>query len=257
MSNRNYWLDLFSGTTWEEFNKAGGNISGFRESRWKTVQQMRPGDYLLCYLTGVSRFIGALEVISEPFQDNSTIWEGEDFPSRLKVKPVVALTPETAIPVHDLKDKLSFFQNLVSPHAWTGKFRGSPAKWKVSDGEAVTEALFEAKANPIVRPVDIRKLKYRPKPIKAKMGSVTIPDPINEDQVSAQVSQKEPSDHLEVQFLLLKLGSDMGFSVWVARNDKGKEFEGKKFSNFKGLKQELPLQFDEATNKTIELYIAT
>ncbi len=24
MSNRNYWLDLFTGVTWEEFKKAGG-----------------------------------------------------------------------------------------------------------------------------------------------------------------------------------------------------------------------------------------
>ncbi len=27
----NYWLDLFTGTTWQEFRKAGANISGFRE----------------------------------------------------------------------------------------------------------------------------------------------------------------------------------------------------------------------------------
>jgi hypothetical protein len=54
-------LDLFTGTTWEEFLAAGGEVSGFRERRWKTVQQMKPGDYLLCYLTGISRWIGVLE----------------------------------------------------------------------------------------------------------------------------------------------------------------------------------------------------
>jgi hypothetical protein len=52
---RTYWLDLFTGTTWKEFLAAGGEVSGFRERRWKTVQQMKPGDYLLCYLTGISR----------------------------------------------------------------------------------------------------------------------------------------------------------------------------------------------------------
>jgi len=253
MSNRNYWLDLFTGVTWEEFKKAGGNVSGFRKSRWKAVQKIKPGDYLLCYLTGVSRFIGILEVTSKPFQDNSPIWKDEEFPSRLKVKSVVELTPETAIPVLELKERLSFFENLISPHAWTGQFRGSPTKWKQSDGEAVTEALLEAMVHPIVRPVDKRKLKYRPKPITAKMGSVTIPDTSNEEPPSIQVSVKEPSDHLEIQYHLLKLGSDMGFDVWVARNDKGKEYKGKSFSDFKRLKQELPLQFDEATNKTIEL----
>jgi hypothetical protein len=33
----------------------GGEVSGFRERRWKTVQQIKPGDYLLCCLTGISR----------------------------------------------------------------------------------------------------------------------------------------------------------------------------------------------------------
>jgi len=58
---RNYWLDLFPGTTWEEL-AAGGEVSGFRERRWKTVQQIKPGDYLLCHLTGISRWIGVLEI---------------------------------------------------------------------------------------------------------------------------------------------------------------------------------------------------
>jgi len=28
--NRTHWLDLFTGTTWEEFKKHGANVSGFR-----------------------------------------------------------------------------------------------------------------------------------------------------------------------------------------------------------------------------------
>ena len=250
---RNYWLDLFTGTTWDEFTKAGGQISGFRKSRWKSAQKIKPGDYLLCYLTGVSRFIGILEVTSEVFLDNSPIWKDEDFPARFNVKIVIELTPETAIPVLELKDKLSCFENLKSPHAWTGKFRGSPTKWKRSDGEAVKEALHEAKQHPIVRPVDKRKLKYRPKPIRAKMGSVTIPDTPNDETPAPEVIVKEPSEHLEIQWLLLKLGSDMGFDVWVARNDKGREYKGRKLADLKHLKNELPLQFDDATNRTIEL----
>ena len=99
MSDHNYWLDLFTGVTWKEFLDAGGNVSGFRESRWSAVQKIRPGDYLLCYLTGVSRFIGVLEAVSAPFKDTSPIWRDEDFPCRLKVKAVVTLTPATAVPV--------------------------------------------------------------------------------------------------------------------------------------------------------------
>jgi hypothetical protein len=42
MSERTHWLDLFTGTTWQEFLDAGAKISGFRKRRWATVQQMKP-----------------------------------------------------------------------------------------------------------------------------------------------------------------------------------------------------------------------
>ncbi len=170
MAAREYWLDLFTGATWQEFKAAGGTVSGFRESRWK-VQAMKPGDYLLCYLTGISRFIAILEVTSGGFQDDSPIWLDESFPCRVIVRPVVELTPETAVPVHDLKDQLSVFDNISHPLAWTGHFRGSPARWKHSDGEAVVAALMEAKSNPIVRPVDPKKLARRPRALKTAAGA--------------------------------------------------------------------------------------
>jgi hypothetical protein len=253
---RNYWLDLFTGRTWEEFQKAGSSVSGFRESRWKTAQKVAKGDYFLCYLTGVSRFIGVLEVLSAPFKKaERDIWKDDDFPCRFKVKPIVELTPETAIPVFELRDRLSCFQGLVSPHAWTGHFRSSPAKWKQADGEAVVQALIDARENPVKRSVDKRKLKYRPAALRAKIGSVTVPDS-NEDESEPDLESKEskkPTEHTEMQWLLLKLGSDMGFDVWVAKNDRGKQFKNKSFSELPRLKTNLPLQFDEATNKTIEL----
>jgi len=251
---RNYWLDLFTGVTWEEFQKAGSSISGFRESRWKTVQKIAKGDYFLCYLTGVSRFIGILEVTSTPFKRfERDIWQDEDFPCRFNVKPIVELTPETAIPVFELRDQLSCFENLTNPHAWTGHFRGSPTKWKQADGEAVIQALFRAKDNPVKRPVDERKLKYRPVALRAKVGPVTIPDS-NEEQLDLEFRKtKRSTEHTEMQWLLLKLGEDMGFDVWVARNDRGKQYKGKSFSELPRIKTDLPLQFDDATNKTIEL----
>ena len=117
-SRRGYWLDLFTGTTWKEFLDAGATVSGFRESRWNVLQQIRPGDYLLCYLTGISRFVGILEAVSEPFTDTTRIWKDEVFPSRIHVRIVVALEPETAVLIHELRDRLSIFRNLKSPAAW-------------------------------------------------------------------------------------------------------------------------------------------
>lgn len=253
MAKRNYWLDLFTGVTWNEFKAAGAKVSGFRESRRNSVQKIKSGDYLLCYLTGVSRFIAVLEVTTNPYDDKTPIWKDEDFPRRLKVKVVAELTPDTAVPVLELRDKLSFFQNLTSPHAWTGRFRASPAKWDPSDGEAVVQAILDAKHNPVTRPVDERKLKYRPKALKAKIGSVTVPESEEYELFKEEPEGKKPREHIEIQWHLLKLGSDMGFDLWVARNDRNKSWNSKKFTGFPKLKTELPLQFDDATNRTIEL----
>lgn len=110
MPQRDYWLDLFTGTTWREFLDAGGSVSGFRESRQKTVDQIKVGDYLLCYLTGVSRFVGILEVVRKAFKDSKPIWKQDVFPCRVGVKIVAGLTPETGVPILELKDQLSIFK---------------------------------------------------------------------------------------------------------------------------------------------------
>jgi hypothetical protein len=260
MAERNYWLDLFTPQTWSEFLKAGSAVSGFRESRWNSVQKIEEGDYLLCYLTGISRWVGILEVTSKkPFKDSKPIWKDEVFQCRVKVKTVAQLEPETAVPVKDMKDVLSAFKSAKSDEysqAWTGRFRGSPVKWSQSDGEAVVAAVLSAQKNPIKRPIDPAKLKYRPKALETKIGLVTVPDsdpaPVPDIGVATDPS-KESTVHTEIQALLLQLGSEMGFDIWVAKNDRSKSHGGIKFSELPRMKATLPLQFEAVTNRTIEL----
>ncbi len=63
-----YWLDLFTGQTWEEFLANGAKVSGFRETEQKMAEKVQPGDFFICYLTGISRFIGILKVKSKCIQ---------------------------------------------------------------------------------------------------------------------------------------------------------------------------------------------
>jgi len=53
-----YWLDLFTGTSWDEFKKHGAKTSGFSHRMRKSVAAMQRGDILLCYMTGVMRWVG-------------------------------------------------------------------------------------------------------------------------------------------------------------------------------------------------------
>lgn len=254
MPARTYWLNLFSIKTWEEFLAAGGEVSGFRQNRWTTVRQLKPGDYLLCYLTRVSRFVGLLEVVSDPYQDSTPIWEDEEFPCRVRVRIIVALTPDTAVPIHDLRDRLSIFQNRQNPHAWSGHVRGSLTRWRAQDGEAIVEALRAAEASPVRRPV--------PGAAVESLKSITVDDEACLDVADAEPDEapelpvtleREATAHDEIQWLLLKLGNDMGLDVWVARNDRGKSFNGRRFADLPRLRAELPLQFDAETNRTIAL----
>lgn len=248
--SKNYWLDLFTGSTWDEFLKNGAQTSGFRERRRKLAEKIKPDDYLICYLTGISRIIGILEVQSELFIDKTPIWINEIFPCRFKVKLLYKLEPDTAIPIFEFKDSLSIFKNLKSKRAWSGFFRGSPHLFKQEDGEIILDEIKKVVINPITREYDKKKYLRYPKTYETKLGVVTIPDKVIPEDID---KKEEVSCHREIQGLLLKLGSELGLSVWVARNDRNKDIDGKLFKDIPNLIKELPRQFDDATNRTIEL----
>lgn len=252
MASRNYWLDLFTLESWEQFLAAGGTVSGFREKQWKRVNNIAKGDFLLCYVVGVKRFIGILEVVGTAYRDTNPIWTDETFPCRLKVKLVTSLTPETAIPIKDLTGKLSFLPTGVSSRRWSVYVLASPTKWKSTDGEVVVQAVLNAQTSPVIRDIDPGDRKYRPRALKTKLGTVTVPDSEVDDRTD-KGAQKQPTEHTEIQWLLLKLGADMGFDTWVASNDRGRTFNDNRFSDIPRLKSTLPITSDEAIIRTIQL----
>ncbi|CAN5650821.1 hypothetical protein BH23CHL2_BH23CHL2_25850 [soil metagenome] len=226
-------------------------MTGFRESRWSTVRQIEPGDYFLCYVTGISRFIAVLRATSGGYREDSAIWSREIFPCRVDVEVDAQLTFDTAVPIHSLRDDLSIFEDLTSPHAWTGHVRGSPTRWTSSDGEIVVEAVKQAQRSPVERPFDLRKLERRPRATPSQIGPVTIPGDRESEPEEVQPASAV-SDHTEIQWLLLKLGNDMKLDVWVARNDRSRGVNGQQFADLPRIRSSLPAQFDEVTNSIIE-----
>ena len=136
---RSYWVQIFNETTWQEFLTAGGNVTGFREKRWAYISNlMKAGDILLCYLSGHSKWIGILEVVSAPFLDLTPIWKQEVFPCRATVQTIASLPMERAISVHEFKNEVSVLQGKN----WSLYFINSPTKWKTEDGEIVEAAIL-------------------------------------------------------------------------------------------------------------------
>jgi len=257
----NYWLDLFTGTTWDEFQTAGASVSGFRHRMRNAVAKIQPGDILLCYMTGVMRWVGALEVLGKS-DDTSDIWSVADFPERLAVRPVVMLDAEHGVPMAQLEGHVDFFEGPQHRGRFKGFIRRSPNLLQEKDGEYVMELLRGAEQTPVKRAVDPKKLARTPL-LKAETTKgkhkvemlVTVPETEEAEEVTIPAAgDAAPSTpHTETQYRLLQQGAEMGFDVWVARNDRRKTYDGVALGGMPRMVADLPTQFNEATNKTIEL----
>jgi hypothetical protein len=216
-----YWLDLFTGTTWEEFRKSGANVSGFSDRMRKNVERMGVGDVLLCYLTGVMRWVGALEVLGAS-QETRRIWKDAEFPARVSVKPLVMLSPENGVPMNELEGKVSFFEGKSDRGKFKGFVRMSPNLFRAqTDGDLILKLLQEAELAPVARPVDAKKLARRPffkaerrKGKETVSTVVTVPESEEgeeareEEAVTKGEVKAAKTRHTEIQWQLLTLGDD-------------------------------------------------
>ncbi len=142
--NMTYWLDLFTGETWKQFREQGATVSGFRKTMEKYKKQPQPGDILICYLTGVMRWIGALEVLGRS-DDKSAIWKVDEFPYRFAVKPLVLLDPEFGVPMEHLVGRVDFYQGPDDRGGFKGFLRMSPNYFRrEKDAQLIVELLRQA-----------------------------------------------------------------------------------------------------------------
>jgi hypothetical protein len=260
----NYWLDLFTGTTWQEFRNAGATVSGFSAKRRTVAERVEPGDILLCYLTGVMRWVGALEVKGTS-GNTERIWKDQEFPVRFNVHPLIMLEPEYGIPMEQLQGRVSFFSTNKDRGKFRGFVRASPNPFQErKDAELILSLLKEAQQSPIARPVDPKKLARKPfYKVESARGTkkaprlVSIPEP-DEALAGTRAERTETVDsattrHTEIQYELLTLGAELGLDIWVARNDRSRKWNGVTLGSLPKIVNELPTQFNEATNRTIEL----
>lgn len=260
----NYWLDLFTGTTWREFGQAGATITGFRARHSALAKRIQPGDIFLCYLTGVMRWVGAIENQGHT-SDMKQIWKEEAFPVRFAVKPLVLLDPEHGVPMGELEGRVKFYAGPKDKGKFKGIVRSSLNAISQKDGELILSLLHSAQQTPVSRPVDPKKLarraalyKIEPKKGREKQATlVSVPEP-EVTPVPAVSEAQEPAEtittrHAEIQHKLLTLGAELGLDVWVARNDRSRRWNNTALGSLPRMLDELPTQFNEATTRTIEL----
>ena len=254
-----YYLDLFSPETYEYFINSHSDVSGFRERYANQASKVKIGDKFLCYMTGLSRWIGVLEVTSEYFMDTEPRTDDQDDPYviRFRVNPVVLMPKEKAIPIKDDRvwNRLSFTKDHgKTSSCWTGKFRSTLNTIEDSDGNFLEQLLQSIAASDETFPVDEReyaKLLTHKVRSQNKMVSVSVPQEPELRLEDAILPQPEVRQSILIQTLLAKIGANMGLKVWVPRNDRGAVISGLN-NETQLLLNILPLNYDEITLKTIE-----
>jgi predicted RNA-binding protein len=253
-----YYLDIFSPVTYEAFSKTNKDVAGVREGHASYADKLRPGDKLICYLTKLSRWIGVLEVQSGVFRDETPrFYDTEDpYIIRLKVKPVVWLEKEKAIPIREdiVWNNLSLTKDYPKIGSrWTGPFRSSLNKLSDDDGKFLEDLLLSQVQKNINYEVDEDEYqKYLTQRVRStgKDIAVSIPeDNGKEKEVNAEdISVRES---IKIQAILAKVGEQMGFKIWIAIGDRSRVL--REWTPEAGvLLDRLPISFDEVTLKTIE-----
>ena len=261
-----YHLDLFTPETWQAFTGVGATCTGFRvRQRRLANERVKPGDVFLCYMTRVSRWCGVLEVESGPFEDDTPRFGTDDpFPVRFNVKPIVILDPEAGVPIRQPKvwQALTITNRFEpgDPH-WTGFFRQSLNTLEDEDGQFLVELLKNEQSSPGEYPLtdqDRRKLNQRQR-VRTLAGEVEvdIPEP-GDDESTPDAELTEPDqqrnlqESIQYQAKVAQIGIQMGFQIWIPRNDKARVMELIPAAEHEKILHVLPLNFDDATLRTIE-----
>jgi hypothetical protein len=253
-----YYLDIFSPETYESFLKSPQDITGFRTRQTNAARKIKRGDKLICYMTKFSRWIGILEVLSESFVDHTPRFydKNDPFVVRFKVKPVVWLPKEQAIPIHE--DSVWNRLSITKGHekhgsGWTGLFRGSLNRLDNADGKFLETILLTQVKEGKEYPIDEAEYrKWLTQRVKGPEGDVTVSVPV--ESSNEKVDAKDETairESMKMQALVAQIGEKMGFKIWIPRNDRSRVLqEWKPESGV--LIDELPLSYDQATLKTIE-----
>lgn len=254
-----YYIDLFSPDTFSAFTNSDQSVSGFRERQKAIAANVKAGDKLICYVTKLSRWVGVLDITSGYFVDDTPLFTpaADPFVIRFNVGATVWLPLEKSVPIDDdiCWNHLSFTKKLPKKSlAWTGMVRGSLRKLDDKDGEYLEKLLKAQSTNTVVYPLterDSKVLKIQTvRTQDNKQVAVSIPE--NEaTTLNSNQQQNTQRESIKIQALLAEIGERMNLKIWIPRNDRQRVLDVWQ-PKTKCLLEQLPLNYDSATLKTIE-----
>ena len=124
-----YWIVVGSEANFKIAQERGFDIFGFKSTRRREASQMKPGDKLIFYLTGIMKLGGVATVTSDCFEDHSAVFvsekkPGEDYPFRVQVKPDIVLASSHYLDVKGIAPLLQYSKKWPPEH-WRLAFQGN------------------------------------------------------------------------------------------------------------------------------------
>ena len=206
-----------------------------------------------------------MQAESDAYYDDSPIHDDlTPFTVRFKVKPIVMLEPELAIPIYDDRvwSTLTITNQYERGHSsWTGFFRGSLNRFEEGDGSYLIELLKEQQSNPESYPLtdkDKRQLVRKRKVLTLdREVEVEVPDdeddePLLESEMVEPTLASDSRESIQYQAKVAQIGAEMGFRIWVPRNDKARVLELIPTTMHEKFLELLPLNYDDTTLRTVE-----
>jgi len=193
----NDYLVLFTPYTWSAFREHGGTIAGFTEGMRTRAARIRPGDMFICYLVRLSRWCGALEVQKGPYVDASPIFSpaNDKFVVRFKVRPIVVLEPEKAIPIGALWDQLNRTKAIDRSNrgwAYSAQLVASLGSVDAADGRLIVDRLLAQDKEPKSFPLDTAgKRLLLQKPVITPKGAVEVVVPEDSEELEDEIELSE------------------------------------------------------------------
>ena len=137
-----YWIVVGSAENFEIAKERGFDMFGFKSTRRRETADMKPGDKLIFYLTGVMKFGGVANITSEVFEDHTPVFRtekkpGEDYPFRVQTEPDRLLDQDQWLDVKEYATRLDLTRRR-GEH-WRLAFQGNLHKISDEDYETISK----------------------------------------------------------------------------------------------------------------------
>ena len=259
----NFYLNLFSVETWQAFRKHGAEISGFSVNQRIQASKIETDSILLCYVVKLSRWVGALKIIGQSFEDNTPIFKevNDPFVVRFPVSPLTLLSPEEGIPVQEeevwnrLQWTKDIEQGSLGWGSWGTNFQRSLRPLPEGDGEFLLDLLRKQSTEPIEYPLTKKEKRIltSTNKIRTEAGEVEVEIPDEDDDSDIVTNETDQlRESLLIQAELAKIGSAIGLKVWLPRSDRTKLEPYLEPSVCESLIDEITLPFEDVVIRTIE-----